>query len=199
MNAAELPVDELPNGLPLFNLFLHLPAFSAKLQLFRLVRSYVIDRFTLHTLLVHPEELDAVPELAGALGFLQLHGEVWLLHAVGRALTLGRVGQPVGYRIVGSTDRRRMSIIDASDKPLASEDYHTFLRDDSVKVRFLRECLLREYADEALSVPLVRAYPGCTSLITRGRPFHRLFASDPVGPGTDVREPWTMLAGSTGG
>src|SRR5215470_17847135 len=74
MNGDALPVDELPNGLPLFNLFLHVPAFAAKLQLFRLVRSYVVDRFTLHTLLVHPQEVDALPTLAETLGFLQLHG-----------------------------------------------------------------------------------------------------------------------------
>jgi hypothetical protein len=190
-----VPVDELPNGLPLFNVFLHVPAFSARLQLFRLVRSYVIDRFTLHTLLVHPEEVDALPGLAGALGFFQLHGEVWLLRAGEGGVTLGRAGQPAAYRIHPSPGRHRMSIVDSSGGRLDEEDYHAFLLDDTAKVRFLRECFSREYDDAALSVPLIRAYPGRTSLITRTRPFPRLFATDPVGPGTDVHEVWSGPVG----
>jgi len=195
VNTARVPVDELPNGLPLFNVFLHLPALSAQLQLFRLVRSYVIERFTLHTLLVHPEELDALPSLAAALGFCQLHGEIWSLRGGDGEVTLGRAEQPAAYRIHPSPDRQRLSIVDASGRQFDEEDYHTFLLDDTVKVRFLRECFLREYDDVALSVPLIRAYPGRTSLITRTRPFPRLFATDPVGPGTDVHEVWSGLTG----
>jgi hypothetical protein len=184
----QLPVDELPNGLPLFNVFLHVPAYSARLQLFRLVHSHVIDRFTLHTLLVHPHELDAVPELAGAPAFLQLHGEVWLLDGDGSALTLRRAGQPVAYTVAPSPRGGPMCLLDAAGRRLDEEETGRFRDDDAVKVRFLRECFLREYADDALSVPLVRAYPGLTSLIRRGREFPRLFASDPVGPATEVRD-----------
>lgn len=199
MNADTLPVDELPNGLPLFNLFLHVPAFEAKLQLFRLVRSYVVERFTLHTLLVHPQEVDALPTLAGTLGFLQLHGEVWELRdgTVDNrcALTIGRTGRPYEYAITAPDDRT-VCLVDATGTVATRADRHTFLGDDLTKVRFLRECFLSEYADDALSVPLVRCYPGRTSLITSGRVFPRLFRTDPVGPATRIREPtaWTAPA-----
>ena len=183
--ATELPVDELPNGLPLFNVFLHLPAYSAQIQLFRLIRSYVVDRFTLHTLLVHPQEQDAVPDLATALGFCQLHGEVWLFHRTDSALTLGRAGQPASPLI--NADRGRVSLVDSRGRVLAEEEDDG---DDATRVRLLGACFRREYADEALSVPFVRAYPGRTSLITRCRPFPQLFTTDPVSPRTDVVPAW---------
>jgi hypothetical protein len=193
----ELPADELPNGLPLFNVFLHVPAYGAELQLFRLVRSYAVDRFTLHSLLVHPQQVDALPALAGALGFCQLHGELWTLDnrpapdaGAPGAVTLGRAGQPARYTIAPGGGGERVQLRDAAGDLLAEEERTRFLADDLAKVRFLRECFQREYADDALSVPLVRAYPGRTSLIRQGRPFPRLLATDPVGPGTDVREVW---------
>jgi hypothetical protein len=196
---AEIPVDELPNGLPLFNLFLHLPAFDARLQLFRMLRGYVLERFTLHTMLVHPEDVDRIPALAGALGFFQAHGEVWLL-AEGAvrdrpALTLGRVGRPVEYAVVRSPDGDRLCLVDAAGRVAAEADRDAVLCDDLTKVRLLRECFLAEYPDHALSMPFIRPYPGLTSLIRQGRRFDRLFRTDPVGPGTRFREPWVRVAG----
>jgi hypothetical protein len=190
----ELPVEELPNGLPMFNLFLHLPALAAQLQLFRLVRSYVIDRFTLHTLLVHPQELDRLAPLSGTLGFCQLHGEVWALRQAADAVTLGRLGAGAEYaiRAHGPT----IGLFTATGHQLTSVPAAEFARDDLSRVRLLRECFLAEYADQALSVPLVRGYPGLTSLIRHRRAFPQLFASDPVGPSTVVVEPWrAVLAG----
>lgn len=193
------PVDELPNGLPLFNLFLHLPAFDTRLQVFRMLRSYVVDRFTLHTMLVHPHEVDRIPVLSGTLGFFQAHGEVWVL-AEGpvqdrAALTLGRVRRPVEYAVLGSPDGGRLRLVDAAGQVLAEADRDVVLRDDLAKVRLLRDCFLAEYPDHALSMPLVRPYPGLTSLISPGRRFDRLFRTDPVGPTTSVNEPWARVAG----
>jgi hypothetical protein len=181
----QLPVDELPNGLPMFNVFVHLPALGTRLQLFRLVRSYVVEQFTLHTLLVHPEEVDAVAELAGAVAFSQLHGEVWLFHVDGAMLALNRLGHPVSYRI--RCDRSGLALLDGAGQLVAQE---TDPGDDAARVRLLRACFFLEYDDEALSVPLIRAYPGRTSLITQTRPFPRFFGTDPIGPSTSAVPVW---------
>lgn len=197
----ELPVDRLPNGLPLFNLYLHLPALDARLQLFRFLRTYVVEGFTLHTLLVHPEDLEAVGPLASALGFFQLHGQVWLLgegSMAGRpALTLARAGRAAEYALVRpAAPPGRLFLMAASGRVVADDECGEVLADDLAKVRLLRECFLAEYADDALSVPFVRPYPGLTSLIRRRRRFARFFRTDPVGPGTWARDPWPALAGA---
>lgn len=193
VHPGELPVDELPNGLPMFGIFLHLPAVDTQLQVFRALRSYVKGRVTVHTLLVHPNEMDAISALEGALCFFQLHGQIWVLRDDAARLTLGRIGRDTEYLIAPTADGGRVCLADPNGQVLAAEDTGAFVRDDHARIRILCAGFLAEYDDDTLSIPLVRAYPGRTSLIHRTRPFSRLFRHDPIGPGTDAHDPWAYL------
>ena len=175
--ADELPVDELPVGLPLFGVKLHVPELGAELQLFRVVRTVVTPRCSLHALLVHPEQVAEHAELAGADAFLQLHGHVWTLRAGSSAVTIDRHGGAEGYAV-----RRDGDTVQAlrSGTVLASEPAGLFATDDEAKVRLLGACFLDAYDDDALSVPLVRGYPGLTSLIREHREFPLVLSGEPA-------------------
>jgi hypothetical protein len=114
-------------------------------------------------------------------------------------VTVRRIGQPAGYAFRRSADGQRAELRDGCGRLLSDDPLASFLADDLVKVRQIGDCFLREYDDAALSVPLIRAYPGRTSLITGTRPFTRLFTTDPIGPETDARDGWAGLGGQASG
>ncbi|HEY4028531.1 MAG TPA: hypothetical protein VGO86_19045 [Candidatus Dormibacteraeota bacterium] len=174
------PPDELPNGLPLFNVFVHVPALGARLQLFGIAWTLSIEGFNLHGLLVHPEEYEAMPGAGRSPAVLQLHGEVWTLDRLPRGAgwaVLTRLADGMAFRF--EEGPAGLSATGAAGIGLATVASDVFLRDDAAQLRLLSAVFRSVYDDVALSVPLVRPYPGLTSLITRRRPFPRMFAADP--------------------
>lgn len=191
--ADELPVDELPVGLPLFGVQLHVPELAAELQLFRVVRTVVTPRCSLHALLVHPEQVAEHPELAAADAFLQLHGQVWTVRAGPATVAISRLGGTGdGYVVDRVGDAVRAL---RSGTVLAAEPAALFAADDEAKVRLLGACFLDAYDDDALSVPLVRGYPGRTSLIRTYREYPLALAGEPAPRTAPARWLWDPVAG----
>jgi hypothetical protein len=184
----EVPADELPNGLPMFGVFLHLPAVDTRWQVFRFLHSYLTPGVTLHTLLVHPQDWDATEVVAGAIGVFQLHGEIWVLRDGRHGLTLGRTDHGIEFTISAAAE-----LVDRDGAVIAAVEHTAFHSDDLARVRLLCAAFRTQYDDDALSIPLIRAYPGRTSLIRETRPFPRLLRGDPIGPGTDTFDPWGYL------
>jgi hypothetical protein len=198
-----LPLDELANGLPLFGVLLHVPQLDAKMQVFRLVDSVVLPGFTLYTLLVHPEELGGLPELADADAFCQLHGEVWVLRQVQPGLTgpgkvtVGRLSHGPEYTVQRVGDDE-VAARHESGRTLVTEPAQLLGSDDRAVARLLAGCFLDAYADEALSVPLVRGYPGTTSLIDRYREIPVVLPGEPRPRTAPARWLWEPVTGAPG-
>jgi hypothetical protein len=181
VSAADLPVDELACGLPLFGVRLQVPGLGAELQVFRIARTVPAPAVSLHTLLVHPEQLEALAPLRGVDVFVQSHGELWPVRGTAGGVEIGRLGGPAEYVI--RRDGDRVVAADRAGRVLATTAAGRFAADDPAKVELIGACFLDAYEDETLSLPLVRGYPGLTSLIRRYRSFVAVLADEP-GPAT---------------
>ncbi|MET7424304.1 hypothetical protein [Dactylosporangium sp. NPDC005555] len=199
MMAAELdrlPVDQLPHGLPLFGMFLRMPAFDAELQVFRVPGWRSAAGLTLHDVLVHPEQFDALDLPAGTFALVQTHGQVWALGTGDRCMmTLRRVGGEGRFDIDPAPGGGPVTLTDERGTVLARYAMDTLRHDDGAVVSLIAAALATLFADEALSAVLVRAYPGLTSLIVEGRTFPRLFASDTVSRDARQRPVWPEAGG----
>jgi hypothetical protein len=195
-----LPVDQLPHGLPLFGMFLRMPTFYAELQVFRVRGWRAAARLTLHDVLVHPEQFDALDLPAGTFALVQLHGQVWALGTDDRRLmTLRRIGGDGRFDLDLVPGGGLVRLTDARGMVLAEYDLDMLRHDDGAVVSLIAVALVTRFTDEALSAVLVRAYPGLTALIAQRRSFPQLFASDAVSRDAQQWPVWSNVGAAPPG